>query len=493
MRLKRPSFASFILLILGILFVSLAIYGIVAFQDAVRYFVNTLMTGNIQAIMEAFASISATTGYLITGIVTVAIIFVALMFYGVYVDMANRSGFPVTSRVKLLFSPIIYLGVLTVTVVPIFLLIAQPLLSLQLSDLIIWIIPAGLAVFGLLILAGSLPLWLLNRKETSLTKAILLSARLMLSPVIDAFWSAAASFVGIAIAMPVLQISAMTSLLTALGEFRAGLSQENPLGGVLKAFENLFGYALSDSALLTYMIPFLVVGILMAIHIYKRGPSHALADFFLLMAVVMPISVIVGAYILAAFLGDWGSVFWTVILIPLAIVCAVYFFAYLFSAFLTAGLRISGIFGLVIALLSAMLLVLFFGVIPNIPLVGGLVMNLISSYVPWVLTVAGEVGTMGIVAGVIIIVLALKEGEEKQVFSQAIAVSVGASTVLPFLFVLVLRLPGLLGGIVGSALVFALISPIYLLAVTLLRLRLAIKTFISPKQDKKWAQSPATQ
>lgn len=485
MRLKKPTKLSIGFLIFGIIAVSLAVYAISAFQNEIQYLTGVLLTGDFMGFLNEIVLLVEESAYLFTGFAMALIILAFLMFYGVYVDMANRTGFPVLSRKKLFVSPLLYTITILVTAFPIAFLSVQALLGLQLTELLIWFIPVFLAAFGLLILVGSLPLWILHIKQTSLKNAFLLSARLMLSPLIDAFWSAAASFVGIAIALPILMIATMTNMVVLVGNISGAMNQSNVLQGIIDAFRSLVNFAFSDWTYLVFMIPFVATGILMSIHIYRRGPSYALADFFLLMGVVLPISTVAATIVLSSYLGSFALLFWLVIIIPLAIVCVILFAVYWGSAFLTAGLGISGVFGLLIAILSGLFLALTFGILPNIPIVGPLVVEMISQYANWLNIIAAQIGTIGVAAGIIIIILSFKVSEEKQVFSQAMAISVGVSTTLPFLLITILHLPGIFGGLIGVVLVFALISPTYLLSVSLLRLRLAINTFINPENATK--------
>jgi hypothetical protein len=480
-RLRPPRIITIIQLVFGLVVFGLIIYGVISLRDFVEQIAETFLSGNFNSLIAILRQTYSTATLLMTSIIGGVIIFFFLLIYGVYADMANRSGFPINSRKKFLISPFLFAIAVVAAAIPALILLTERLFSLNLEAIIVWFLPTIGAFLGILILAGALPLWFLHRKDATPVKATLFSARLIFSPVIDAFWSAVASFVGIVIASPILQIAAFVSILEIIHQFTSALNS-NPLDSILKGFRNVFDYVISDSALLTYMIPFLIVGIVMAIFIYKKGVSETLSVFLGLMAFVMPISTIAFAYVISTYFGSFSWIYWIAIIIPLAIICVIYFIAYFASAFLTGAFRVSGVFGLVIIFISAMILLMFFGVIPNIPFFGKTIMEVISHIASWLPTVAAEIGIMGIIVGITIMILALKEREEKQVFNTAIAASIAGSTVLPFVLVWGLHLPGLLGGLLGSVLVFALISPIYLVSVTLLRLNLAIQTFIDPKK-----------
>jgi hypothetical protein len=491
-RLKMPSRIRIVQLILGIVIFGFMIYALISLRDFVGQIGNAVLSGNFSYLLEIVRQVYSTSTIFVTAIAGIVIIFFFVLLYGVYADLASRSGFHIASRKKFLVSPLLY-GITVIAVaIPSFILLAESLLSLNLESIIVWLLPTIGAFIGILILAGALPLWVLHRKYSSPIKTVLFSARLLLSPIIDAFWSAVASFVGIAIASPILQIVAFISVLEIINQFTRGLSQSNPLEGIVNGFSNLFNNVISDSALLTYMIPFLVVGIIMSILIYKKGVSEALSLFLGLTAFVMPIASIAFAYVISTYFGGLAFAYWIAIIVPLAIVCVLYFIAYFVSGILIGAFRVSGVFGLVVIFFSFMILLLFFGIIPNIPLIGQTINGIIVDVIPWLNAVAAEIGVMGIAIGLTIVILAFREGEEKQVFSKAIAASIAGSTILPFVLVWGLQLPGLLGGLLGSFLVFVLISPLYLIAVIVLRLDLAIKIFVDPKKASRVAEEKIT-
>jgi hypothetical protein len=481
-KLKKPKRSAVMFLIFWIIVIVLAIYGIIALKNELDYLLSFLAYGDFMAFLNESLSFVEGTTWIFAGLVVGLILFVFMTIFGVHVDMAKRSGFPVTSRKKLFFSPLLYTMTVLAAAFPIAFYFIQFLLSLELTKILVWFIPAFFGVLGLLIFLGSLPLWILHRKEASIRSSVLFSARLMLSPLIDVFWSAAASFVGMAIAVSILAIAGLANLVILVGDISRALNQSNIIEGIIDAFRSVVEFGLSDGTLLLFMIPFVVIGILMSINIFRKGVSFALADFFLWMGLILPASTVIATIILSTYLGRFALLFWLLIIIPLIIVCVVLWAIYWGSAFLTAGLGISGVFGLLVAVVSGLFLVLAFGVLPNIPIVGPLVADMISQHANWLNIMAGQIGWIGVIAGIVIIALSLRwrEEEAKQVFSQAIAISVGVSTALPFLLITVLHLPGIFGGIIGVVLVFVMISPVYLLSVSLLRFRLALMAFINP-------------
>jgi hypothetical protein len=446
------------------------IVGLLSFRDAAQNLIEAAMTGQIGSLQEAFSSSQVFVG----SALAVLIVIVFLMVYGTFVDMAQRTGFFLGDRKRFLVSPVLFTLFIGAAFIPLTLEVISALLKLRLNDLIIWIIPSLFAILGILIVIGAIPLWLLHRKDNSIIKALLLSGRLLFSPLIDLFWSGAASFVGVAIATPLLWIAVMVTILTTIGQFKAGLDNSNILNGIINAFTNVIGYATSNSALLAFLIPYVVIGGITAFYIHADGPSKAMAGYFKFMSILLPISTVIGAIVLYTYIQSLGLIYWILIIVPLIVVCVGYFIACQISAFLIETFRIAGLFGLAIIIASLGILALFFGIIPNIPLIGSLITGVITTYLPWVNTVALEIGVAGFAIGAIVLILALAQKEEKTVFSEAMSLSVGLSTILPFIFVAAFHLPGILGGILGSLLVFVLISPTYLLMVSLLRIRLAL-------------------
>lgn len=484
-RPKMPSRIRIVQLILGIVVFGLIFYGLISLRDFVEQIGNAVLQGNFSYLLEIVRQVYSTSTLLVTIISGTAIVFFFILLYGVYADLATRSGFHIDSRKKFLVSPFLY-GITVIAVaIPSSILLTEQLLSLNIEAIVVWVLPTIGAFLGLLILAGALPLWVLHRKISTPLKALFFSARLLLAPIIDAFWSAVASFVGITIASPILQITAFMSVLEIINQLSQGLNQSNPLEGIVTAFGNVFNYAMSDSAFLTYMIPFLVVGIVMSIFIYKKGVSEAVSMFLVLMAFVMPIASIAFAYFASTYVGSFAFAYWVAIIIPLVIVCVLYFVVYLVSGILIGAFKISGVFGIIVIFFSSMILLLFFVVIPNIPFIGPTIEGIILTNIYWLEQVAAQIGIMGILIGLAIVILAFREREEKQVYSKAIAASVVCSTILPFILIWGFQLTGLLGGILGSFLVFILISPIYLVSVIILRIDLAMKMLIDPRKTSE--------
>jgi hypothetical protein len=51
-------------------------------------------------------------------------------------------------------------------------MVVLPMMSLELPILLSMIIPSGIAIFGLLVLAGAFPLWVLHRKEATILQSV---------------------------------------------------------------------------------------------------------------------------------------------------------------------------------------------------------------------------------------------------------------------------------------------------------------------------------
>lgn len=395
-----------------------------------------------------------------------------LLFLGVYGDIARRTGFPITSGVGFLLAPIIYALTIIGVFLPVVYFVFYPLFFMDLSSIARLLIPLGLAAFGLLVIIGALPLWFLHHKTSSFKQCILLSTRLMLSPIIDAFWASVAVFVGTLLAIPALFISSLITL------FQISQFGSDVIG--------IIGYVLSPSFSLPFIIVFMVFGLLSAYYIFKRGPSEVLSKYFYFMGTgVLILSVLVGV-VLFLYLG----IFSFIISGALFVIGLVIFIFLRIISFLFGTLRIAGVFGLSITVLSVLFLILVFGgaeFLSSIPLVGSIVLEFIP---PVLWTVALEIGVVGFVAGIIIIVLALRTEETGQVMTRAMAISVGASSFMPLFATAILQflnlgfLSGLLGTAAGVFLAFSLMLPIYLISVCLLRLGLAFKLIVKPSGQK---------
>jgi hypothetical protein len=399
-------------------------------------------------------------------IIVAAVLF--LLFLGVYGDMAKRTGFPISSRASFILAPILYAITILMVFLPVVFFVFFPLFLMDLNNILRLTIPLGIATFGLLVSIGAIPLWLLHRKTVGFKKCMILSARLMLSPFIDAFWASATVFVGALLAIPAFFISSLISAYQ-------GLQYGADIGG-------LVGYVFSPRFSQPFIIVFILFGLLSAYFILKRGPSEVVSKYFFFSGIgVLGASILAAVFLLSIF----GQFSWILVApvfmagVSLCITC-------LFLSSLFKALRIAGVFGLTIALLSILVLALVYvgtQFLSGVPIVGSIILEIIP---PALWTAMLEIGVVGIASGIIIIVLARRTEEREQVMTRAMAISVGVSSFMPLVVTSLFRfldlgfLSGLLGAMAGVLLTFLLIGPIYIITVCILRLVLAIRIIAKP-------------
>lgn len=379
-----------------------------------------------------------------------------LLVLGVYGDMARRTGFPILGRLSFLVAPVLYSVTISVVFLPIVYFVFTPLFSMDLSSIFRLAIPSALITFGLLVLIGSAPLWILHRKDVSFKKSVVLSARLMLNPVIDSFWAAQAVFIGTLVAISALAISTVFSLSQLLED---GTQEVNP-----------------TEFSLPFVIVFAVICLLSAYYMFKRGPSQVLSKYFYILGFCT-----LGFGVLAVFTGVG-----LVAGIVLFVLCVVLFIL----SYLYKSLGIVGVFGLEIALISGFFLSFTYGgasFLESIPVIGEDILSILPSEL-W--TVALEIGLTGMAAGIIIVILAVRNREEGQVMTRAMAITIGVSAFMPllgFTFLQTMDLgifSSMFGTMAGFFLTFLLIGPLYLLSVIFLRLALALKIIALPSETE---------
>ena len=103
-------------------------------------------------------------------IVIAALLF--LLFVGVYGDMTRRTSFPITGRVGFLLAPIAYVITIIAVFLPVVYFAFYPLVFMDLSSAITMVIPLGLGAFGLLVVIGAFPLWLLHHNTATFKQCL---------------------------------------------------------------------------------------------------------------------------------------------------------------------------------------------------------------------------------------------------------------------------------------------------------------------------------
>jgi hypothetical protein len=398
--------------------------------------------------------------FLLVLAVIIAVLFF-LIFLGTYQDLANRTGIPISSRRELLVPPIAYAVSILSAFLPLFFVFLYPLFQMDIAVSFNFVIPVCLFIFSVLVMIGALVLWLFYSRKEPLGRCFLLSARLMLVPVIDAFWSSVAVYVAFMYASTALLISFLVHGYLII-------SQQDWLHSIQYIFS-------SESGLLMASV-ILMLGLIMAYFIAKYGPSEVLSKYYLLVGYVVLVSCLaLAAYLYFSFGSNLLLVDFALIIIGL-VICAIYQGV----STLYHVLHVTGVFGLELIIFSVFLLFAAYESksIINLPIVGELIYDLIPSFV-W--TISYEVGILGLISGIVIILVARKQPEKGQVMTQAMSIAIGTSAFLPLVFwISPLSNLELISSLLGALFVFVLVAPVYLFAVNILRVRGAIKTLLNP-------------
>jgi hypothetical protein len=357
--------------------------------------------------------------------------------------------------------PIAYAVSILSAFLPLFFVFLYPLFQMDIAVSFNFVIPVCLFIFSVLVMIGALVLWLVYSRKEPLGRCFLLSARLMLMPVIDAFWSSVAVFVACVYASTALIISFLINGYLIM-------SQHDWL--------YLIRYIISSESGLLMASVILALGLLMAYFIAKYGPSEVLSKYYLVVGYTILASCLaLAAYLYFAFGSNFLLVDLALIVIGL-IICAIYEGI----STLYHVLHVAGVFGLEVVIFSVFLLFTAYESrsIKDLPIVGELIYTLIPSFV-W--TISFEVGILGLISGIIIILVARKQPEKGQVMTRAMSIAIGVSAFLPLLFwVSPLSNIGLISSLLSALFVFVLVAPVYLFAVNVLRVRGAVKTLLNP-------------
>ena len=395
------------------------------------------------------------------GLILAVALLLFLIAIGTYQDLANRSGIPASNRRELVVPPIVYAVAILSAFLPISLLAIYPLLQIETSQSLILVIPACVAAFCALVAIGALALWLVHSRRESFGKCLTLSARLMLVPVIDAFWSSVAAFIAVVYASSALLFSFLINGYLIM-------KQENWLSAVRYIFSADFG--------LPIIFVFLALGLTIAYFIWKHGPSEVISKYYLIVGyAVLGLCVALAAYLYFS-LGNLLMLASLSLIVVGLIFCAIY----KGISSLYHDLGIAGVFGLELTAFSVILLFLTYASnsIMDVPIIGEIVSILIPSFV-W--AIAYEIGVLGLVSGLIVLAVARRQPEKGQLMTRAMAIAIGGSAFLPLLAWLGFSSPfGIVGSVVGILLVFVLVMPIYAFSLNILRVIGAMRNLIKP-------------
>lgn len=150
------------------------------------------------------------------------------------------------------------------------------------------------------------------------------------------------------------------------------------------------------------------------------------------------------------------------------------------------ALRVAGVFGLELAIFSVFLLLVTYkssSIEEDLPIIGWIIHSLIPSFV-WV--IAYQVGILGLISGIIIMIVARRQTEKGQIMTRAMAIAIGTSAFLPLLTLISpISLPSIFGIGISVLLVFLLVAPIYFISVNVLRIIEAIKLLVKPQPSQQ--------
>jgi hypothetical protein len=397
-------------------------------------------------------------------LVLIAVSVVALLvLIGTYKDFANRSGIPIISRRDLVVPPTAFIIMVLSVLLPFLLLVGYPLSGMNIMIIAAWIVPICLTLFCLLVVAGSLTLWIAYGRNQALKKCLLLSARMMLVPIIDSFWSSVAVFIAIEYAS--------MAMLCGVALIGFDMARQTDL-------QSMIGTFLSPMLGLQLVIFFPLVGLPVAYYIYKRGPSEALSTFYLVVGYGFLIVCFIGAAYVYFSFGQVSLMIAGFLILSGMIVSSIN----VAISRLYHYLRVTGVFGLELTCFSLLLLFLTHEAeqVRNTPIIGQALYELIPNLF-W--SIGYEVGIIGFISGILVLVLARNQPEKGQVMTRAMAITIGISTFVPII-TLTIPIP-YVGRFVGGSLAFLLVSPIYVLAVNIIRASGALKVLIGTRPVQK--------
>ena len=387
-------------------------------------------------------------------------VIILLALLGTYKDLASRSGIPVVSRQELLVPPTAYAIIVLSTFVPYLLLVIYPLFHMDIATAAALVVPLCLLLFCLLILTGSFALWLAYQRKQTLVKCLLLSARMMLVPVIDSFWSSVAVFITIEYVSVIL--------LGSVAFIGYNLATQADLASMI---ETILTPGVGTQTILLFPL----IGVPIAYYILKKGPSETLSKYYLITGyAVLIISFIASAYLYSK-LGQIAPPILGFLVFFGVVVC----FINQAISRLYHSLRVAGVFGLELIGLSLFLLLATYEAekIRNFPLFGQTIYALIPSFV-W--SIGYELGIIGFISGVLILLVARKQPEKGQVMTRAMAITIAVSSFFPLLS-LAIPIPYIgigVGAALGVLLIFLLVAPFYVVTVSIIRIYGAVKTLV---------------
>lgn len=219
-----------------------------------------------------------------------------------------------------------------------------------------------------------------------------------------------------------------------------------------------------------------------AYYVFRHGPSEVLSKYFL----VVSYAVLVFCAILAVYLYlTFGSI---VLLVDLFVIVfgLITYMVYQGVSRLYRALRVAGVFGLELEIFSVLLLVVTYksgSIEEDLPIIGWIIHSLIPKFV-WV--IAYQVGILGLISGIIIIIVARRQTEKGQIMTRAMGIAIGASAFLPLLTLISpISLQSIFGIGVSVFLVFLLAAPVYFVTVNTLRIIEAMKLLVKSQPSQK--------
>lgn len=406
---------------------------------------------------------------LFSNFILLILILVFIAYLGVFVDYLRRSNITISSRIRLITSAILYsilslasiLGVVYIATGKNLLIDPMAALSRLINLGVSGVVAVIAGALLTLIFLGSLLIYIINRNETRYLNTLLFTTRLSIWPLIDAFWA----LVFFIIFLHYYPVCTVISLI-----------------------------AWSRISFISPLIFFAIFGIIIALIIFKFGPSVFLGGFYL----------VLGSFtlLLALILLAVSIIF--PLMFPLMLAFMLIFLAIgivmIILGILLASLGIVRVLGLFLIIFTALF---FFSMsylrdiaesVSTLPFISELLSTLpfISEAIPKALNMLENAATILCVGGIVVGILLLFFGggrEVGQIHTMAMALTVAVHSIIQSIMGSTLLPLSILSYVfIGNSSVLAVL--IYITMTFLLRIIFAVKWLISPprKQQKEQAE-----